>query len=208
MVFPTLTADLRIGGVKIPFDAGITFSFIDSQKISALDKAIDPVTFNYFSLGGDFRYCVYNRDDIIKISVSAGGYYTKGGAGVKKDNSSVNLDFNSTTLFTGAQVNTKVLCFIPFIGTRVAFSYSTAKWKAKADWTDILDKSNSYINDAIKWGILPSSFEGSSKSKWEVHPQIYGGLGIDIFCIDLTTSASYDFTKQVVGGAFSIRYSR
>lgn len=214
LAFPTATADLRLGGFILPFDIGFTISSIDSSKIEELDDKISPCEFDYFSAGGDLRFCILNKGSKLvhaRISLSGGGYYTKGSVKVAdKDSSesSASFDFNSTTLFLGAQANAKLFCFVPFAGGRVAIAKTNIKWAAHADWLNILgDDSNGYIAKAVKYNILPSDFGNESESEWTLHPQVFGGIGIDLFIIDVTVSASYDFAKQILGAAASVRFS-
>lgn len=214
LAFPTVTADLRLGGFLLPFDIGFTASAIDSTKIDALDEQITPCEFDYYSIGGDLRYCVFkigSKHINTRISVSGGGYYTKGSVKVAdKDSSdsSATLDFSATTLFLGAQANAKFFCFVPFLGGRVAVAKSKVDWKVHADWLNILkDDSKGYVSKAIAYNILPSDFGESVESEWSVHPQVYGGLGIDLFVLNITVSASYDFVKQIPGAAASVRFA-
>ena len=213
LVFPTVTADLRLGGIILPFDIGFAFCTLDTRDIDSINDSIDPAAFDYFSLGGDLRWRIFDKGGKffhVRGSLSGGGYYTKGGFNVSDNGSAADLDFKSTTLFAGAQVSAKALCFVPFLGGRLLLTKSSVDWKAKANWSEILNSSgadSSYINDAVSWGILPSTFSGGSDSGWGVRPQIYGGLGIDLFIIDITVSGSYDFIKDVLGGAVSVRFS-
>lgn len=214
LAFPTATADLRLGGFILPFDIGFTISSIDSSKIEELDDKISPCEFDYFSAGGDLRFCILNKGSKLvhaRISLSGGGYYTKGSVKVadkESSESSASFDFNSTTLFLGAQANAKLFCFVPFAGGRVAIAKTNIKWAAHADWLNILgDDSNGYIAKAVKYNILPSDFGNESESEWTLHPQVFGGIGIDLFIIDVSVSASYDFAKQILGAAASVRFS-
>ena len=87
-------------------------------------------------------------------------------------------------------------------------SKSSVDWKAHANWESILDANgDANIKNALSWGILPQDFTGGATSSWGVRPQVYGGLGIDLFIIDVTVSGSYDFVKDVLGGAVSVRFS-
>lgn len=208
-VFPTATLDARLGGIVLPFDLGFTISSIDSSKIGALDDAIEPCGFEYFSIGGDLRYKLLDTGGKVfnaQVSASVGGYYTKGSVNVADSESSskVGMDFKSTTLFAGAQASAKAFCFIPFLGGRVAFTKTKVEWDADADWNNILDGGDD-IEKVISWGILPEHFSGKNDSGWKVRPQVYGGLGIDIFVIDLTVSASYDVVAGILAGAVSAR---
>lgn len=211
LVFPTATLDLRLGGIVLPFDIGFTIMSLDTSNISSLDDALDPCGFQYFSIGGDIRYKLIDvggKHFNARISASAGGYFTKGTVDVEDggSKSSVSMDFKSTTLFIGAQASAKALCLIPFLGTRVAFTKCSVDWEADADWNGILDGGDE-IAQVMSWGILPTHFEGDSDSGWKVRPQVYGGLGFDLFVIDLTVSASYDIVSGIPGGAVSVRLS-
>ena len=211
LVFPTVAADLRLGGIILPFDLGLSFVTFDTRDWDSINDSIKPAAFDYFTLGGDLRWRLFDKGGKffhVRGSVSGGGYYTKGGVEASDSGSSAELDFKSTTLFAGAQVSAKALCFVPFLGGRLLLTKSSVDWKAKANWSEILDTNvgNEY-NDMLNWGILPSTFSGGSDSSWGVRPQIYGGLGIDLFIIDITVSGSYDFIKDVLGGAVSVRFS-
>lgn len=211
LVFPTATLDLRLGGIVLPFDVGFTIMSFDTSNISSIDDAIAPCGFQYFSIGGDIRYKLLDTGGKIfnaRVSASAGGYFTKGTVDVddSESGSNVSMDFKSTTLFVGAQASAKALCFIPFLGGRVAFTKCSVDWEANADWNSILDGGDE-IGDVMSWGILPTHFEGDSDSGWTVRPQVYGGLGFDLFVIDLTVSASYDIVAGIPGGAVSVRLS-
>ena len=209
LVFPTVAADLRLGGIVYPFDIGLVFSTLDSRWFGPLDDAISPCGFDYFSIGGDFRYQLLNiggKYFHVRGSVSAGGYYTKGGLEVEEKNSKASMDFSSTTLFLGGQLSAKAACLIPFLGARLAFVKSKVDWDAKADWTEILSDSTQNVKNAASWGILPTNFSGGASSGWGVRPQVFGGLGIDLFVIDITASVSYDLAKKIPGGALSVRF--
>jgi hypothetical protein len=218
LVFPTVAADLRLGGIVFPFDIGLSFVTFDTRDWSSIQDSIDPAGFKYFTLGSDLRWKLLNVGTGIfhvRASASGGFYYTKGGFDIESEGSSANLDFKSTTLFAGAQINAKALCFVPFVGGRLMLTKSSVDWSAKANWSDILKDTSTIIEtpngsfDAIQLAIdnhiLPSSFSGGSSSGWGVRPQIYGGLGIDLFVINVTVSGSYDIAKDVLGGAVSVR---
>ncbi len=219
LAFPTATADIRVGGFLLPFDVGFTCMSFDTTKIDALDKKIDPVTVDYFSVGGDLRYRIFDKGfGPLKtiVSLTGGGYYTKGEVyfedSKKNETSSgsstptsAKLNFDATTLFAGAQASAKVFFLVPFIGGRALYTKTNVDWKIHADWTSILSDSSTEMKNVISWGILPSDFSGGSSSNWEVRPQIYGGLGLDFFKVNVQASASYDFKTKVYGGAVSLR---
>ena len=108
LVLPTATADARIGGFILPFDIGFTVSSINTEKLG-LEEKIKPAAVDFFTVGGDFRYAILKTSVLkARVSLSGGAYYTKGSISVDdKDESGAkaSLDFESTTLFAGAQAS-------------------------------------------------------------------------------------------------------
>lgn len=209
LVFPTITVDARLGGIILPFDIGVTAMSIDTSKMGAVDEAIDPVAINFFTVGADIRYAIFEGGFMRpKWSVGAGFYYTKGGVDVDDDSAKASLDFKSTTFMVNTQASIKVLCLVPFIGGRALFSKTSVDWKVKADWASIIaDEADTYYDgvlDALTWGILPSSFSGSS-SGFSVYPQVFGGIGLDLLFLNLTVSGSYDIASKIPSAAVSVR---
>lgn len=209
LVFPTITVDARLGGIILPFDIGVTAMSIDTSKMDSVDKAIDPVAIDFFTLGADIRYAIFQGGFMRpKWSVGAGFYYTKGGVDVDDDTEKASLDFKSTTFMVNTQASIKLLCLVPFIGGRALFSKTSVDWKVNADWASIIAKEgDAYydgVADALKWGILPSSFSGSS-SGFSVYPQVFGGIGLDLLFLNLTVSGSYDIASKIPSAAVSVR---
>lgn len=209
LVFPTITVDARLGGIILPFDIGVTAMSIDTSKMDSVDKAIDPVAIDFFTLGADIRYAIFQGGFMRpKWSVGAGFYYTKGGVDVDDDTAKASLDFKSTTFMVNTQASIKLLCLVPFIGGRALFSKTSVDWKVNAEWASIIAKeSDTYyegVADALKWGILPSSFSGSS-SGFSVYPQVFGGIGLDLLFLNLTVSGSYDIASKIPSAAVSVR---
>lgn len=209
LVFPTITVDARLGGIILPFDIGVTAMSIDTSKIGAVDEAIDPVAIDFFTLGADIRYAIFQGGFMRpKWSVGAGFYYTKGGVDVDDDSAKASLDFKSTTFMVNTQASIKLLCLVPFIGGRALFSKTSVDWKVNADWASIIavedDTYHDGVVDALEWGILPSSFSGSS-SGFSVYPQVFGGIGLDLLFLNLTVSGSYDIASKIPSAAVSVR---
>lgn len=209
LVFPTITVDARLGGIILPFDIGVTAMSIDTSKMGAIDESIDPVAIDFFTVGADIRYAIFQGGFMRpKWSVGAGFYYTKGGVDVDDDSAKASLDFKSTTFMVNTQASIKLLCLVPFIGGRALFSKTSVDWKVKADWASIIaDEADDYydgVADALKWGILPSSFSGSS-SGFSVYPQVFGGIGLDLLFLNLTVSGSYDIASKIPSAAVSVR---
>lgn len=207
LAFPTICGDIRLGGVVFPFDVGFSFVKFDSSKYDSIKSNIDPMTFDYLSVGGDVRYALLKGGAFRpKVSVGAGYYFTKGNFSISEDEADVDISFDSSLFFLEAQASIKALCFVPFIGTKLMISNASFSWDADANWASILsdNSNNSNLAVAQEWGLLPEHL-GDSYSSTAFHPMIYGGLGLDLFILNLTVSGGYDFTSGLPVGAVSAR---
>lgn len=208
LVWPTITADFRVGGFLLPFDVGFTAMSLDSNMVKPIGKAIDPANFDFFMVGGDVRYAILEGGILRpKLSVGLGAYYSKGNFGVEQDGSSAELDFETTSIVLSTQASIKLLCFVPFVGGRVMFSKSSVDWKVHANWASILNSDSQELANAIKYGFLPSNFSDGVSTSFDEHvrPVLYGGFAIDMSIVDLTFSGSYDIRSQIPSGAVSLR---
>ena len=208
LAMPTLTGDLRIGGFILPFDIGFNYCSVDSTKFGEdFEAKIDPVTFDFYTIGADLRYALVKGGGFVpRWSIGVGGYYTKGNVSVANSSAKTSLDFETTTFYASTQASVKLLCIIPFVGGRVMASRSTAGWNATANWSEILDDGPA-LQQALALGILPESFGGEATVDFRdnIIPQVYAGIGLDLLIINITASASYDFKNNIPGAAVSIR---
>lgn len=214
LAFPTVAADIRIGGFILPFDIGLSALTFDTTKYGAIDDKLEPSSIDYFSIGGDLRYAILKGGMFRpKFSVGAGVYHTKGSARIEDNDqklkrASADLDFSTTTFMLETQASIKLLFFIPFIGGKLLYSKSSLNWNAHANWNNIIASSGDYyqmgISQAQSWGILPTDF-GDSYSKTLLHPQIFGGFGLDLFILTATVTASYDFATKTPAAGASVR---
>lgn len=208
LVWPTITADVRVGGFLLPFDVGLTAMTIDTSKISMLGDAVDPAYFDFFTVGGDIRYAFLEGGVLRpKLSLGLGAYYTKGKFGVEDEGSSAELEFDTTSVVVSAQASIKLLIFVPFVGGRMMFSKSNTDWRVHANWASILGTTGSDIADAVIYGFLPADFTGGDKTSFSDHirPVIFGGCALDLGFIDFTVSGSYDLISDIPSGAVSLR---
>ncbi len=202
LAFPTVTADVRIGGIILPFDVGFTFCKLDTSSLGAYESAIDPVSFDFYTIGMDVRYALLKGGLLPKWSVGGGFYYLNGSVSADSDDADINLDFNTTTLFIDTQISKKILIFVPFAGARVLVSKSSADW----DW----NVNSAYTNYIKQYSSYKTSDSGSSDRGFgteSIQPQIFGGIGLDLLILDITVSGSYDFRKALPAGAVSVRLS-
>lgn len=208
LVFPTITADLRLGGIILPFDVGFNAMKVNTSSLGSFGADIEPVGFDFFTIGGDVRWALIKGTSFLhpRVSVGAGAYYTKGFVSVSDDTAEAKLDFSATTFMLNTQASAKILFLVPFVGARALFAKTSVDWNVKADWSKILTNGNGddLLSQATRWGLLPDRFSGGS-SGFAVYPQVFAGLGLDLFVLNLTVSGSYDIVSQILSAAVSVR---
>ena len=135
LAIPTITVDARLGGLKLfdlelPFDIGFTLSGLNSSRLG-LDKLMKDVKFDFFSIGFDFRYCVWEPHVLdTKVSVGAGFYYTKGSVNIDNSNANAGLDFSSTNFTCSSVLSWELaLCLqIPRLTGMLRISTGLQSW--------------------------------------------------------------------------------
>ena len=191
LAFPTFTADARVGGVFLPFDIGMSFMRLPNMKF-------DNVIFDYLTIGGSLRYAILQDKIIIPaVSVGMGFMYNKGFVEVKvEDSAFVRSDFETTSIFFEAQVSKKILFLVPFLGFRGVMAQSTNSWA----WE--------YNATFEGYGTIGQVEKGTVNRGFgdRFHPQIFGGLGFDIFMFHANLSASYDFVSSIWGANLGLRF--
>lgn len=194
-IFPTFTANARIGGLILPFDVGLSFMYIDLSKL----RIVDGIGIKYFNVGGDFRWAILKGEGAFpKLSVGGGFYLTKGGFSFEKDDFNTSLDYCVKTAFFSAQISKKFIFFTPYAGFRGIFSDSDIKW----NW-----QVSSELASASKYnGVLAASGKQSSGFFDSFVPQVFGGFGLDISMMALNFGASWDFKNSIWAADVSVRF--
>lgn len=191
LAFPTFTVDARVGGVFLPFDIGMSFMRLPNMKF-------DNVTFDYLTIGGSLRYAILQDKIIIPaVSVGMGFMYNKGFVEVKvEDSAFVRSDFETTSIFFEAQVSKKILFLVPFLGFRGVMAQSTNSWA----WE--------YNATFEGYGTIGQVEKGTVNRGFgdRFHPQLFGGIGFDIFMFHANLSASYDFVSSIWGANLGLRF--
>lgn len=206
--FPTLTADIRASFPFMPLDVGLTFSMLDTDKFSGLSHAFDSFGLGFYNMGFDFRYPLIRHGPLNSVlSLGGGFYYSKGDISVTGKKASVAMNYKASTFKINAQYSLDLSAVVPFVGARVSFTQSSADWKIDVDWDRIYSGEANYVGLAQKWGVLPKKFSGGSSSGFtdSIRPQLYGGVGLELFHINLTASGCYDVNSRVPSVAFSAR---
>ncbi len=190
LVFPTITADARVGGIFLPFDLGVSFMRLPNMTFGN-------ITFDYLTIGGSLRYAILQDKVLIPaVSVGMGFMYNKGFVQVKvEDAAYVRSDFDTKTIFFEAQVSKKILFLVPFLGFRGVIAESTNDWAWEYNVA-----FEGYQQGQVEKGTVNRGFKDSFR------PQIFGGVGFTFPFVQTTLSASYDFVSTIWGATLSCRF--
>lgn len=207
LYFPVLNADLRIGGVLLPFDIGLSFMSLDVSKFVKMDADF---TAEFFTFAVDARYALI-EDGLIIPAVSLGVGYSmnKGSFGASNDDAEVNVDYDVKTLYGQVQVSKTLnipvvrIGFTPFVGLRGVMSNYSNDWNWKV--------KESTIKAAVSALDVKTSGTASSGGFGGFQPQIYGGVGFNFFFFQLTGSICADLRhiggdSSLWSGAVSLRF--
>ena len=198
LILPTVTADLRIGGIFLPFDLGISAMQIPTVNLKVLGSGI---SLNFFTIGASLRAPLIKGNVILpKLSVGAGFMYSKGAINVsaKDDLAYVSTDFDTKTLFLEAQISKSFAVVTPFVGARGILSDSTNNWA----WKYGGEVAGISIGQTGKGSVTRKINENFMDN---LQYQVFGGVSLNVLIIQTTVSASYDFKNNIWGGNLSLR---
>ncbi len=198
---PTLDADLRIGGVFLPFDIGINVMKLNTLDLSALGTDL---SFDFFTIGIDARYAVLQENLVLPtVSVGAGYVYSQGGFAVSNDYANLGVNYKTQTAYLSAQVSKKLLIFTPFAGLRALVSTSNNDWNWSTSGT--IAAGLTYAGYKTKDSAdVTTSFDLAN-----VQPQIFAGCGFNFLIMQATLSVTADlrniYNQGLWSGALSLR---
>lgn len=205
---PTAAFAFRLGGIFLPFDAGI-------HGATTFNGAIKDISFDdfnagldYTTIGIDFRYAILDGSGFLpKFSAGAGYIYSKFSLdfeasktfttngtytnnGIQKEysanlKSDVNISSTTHTIFAQAQLSKKLLVFEPYIGTKLFVTKTVNEY----DW-----KYNTYIENNLEERLSDADkkTETTDFSDENVSTQFFGGLGITLAKFQITLNGAYN----------------
>jgi hypothetical protein len=194
---PVFTADLRIGGILLPFD--LDLAVMKTGKIGTKQMGAD-LDFDFLTFGADFRYALIQGNVVLpKVSVGAGYFYNQGTFSASSDYADATIEYKTQTMYVQAQVSKKFLFLTPFAGVRGLVSSSDNSW----NW-NITDSTAS----ATLLGLSKkSSDSGTVKSDGldfsELQPQVFAGIGFDFLVLQATASVTADLRNITDYGLWS-----
>lgn len=204
--YPVFTADIRFGGVLLPFDFDIAVmktGKISTDKIPGANLDVD-----FFTIGADFRYALLEGGVVMpKLSVGLGYFYNQGSFGCDSSYAKANVDYKIQTMYVQAQLSKQILMFTPFVGLRGLVS------KHENDWSWALKEQTAV--EALTLAGMASGGSGTEKSDMfdfnAIQPQIFAGIGVSFLVLDVNLSITADLRnikdKGLWSGAASVRLS-
>jgi hypothetical protein len=141
---PSYTAEIRIGGFKLPFDVGFKLGWIPRDFAQNLTG--DAFSVDYILVGGEVRYALVKETvPLPTVSVGLGYSYMKGQvlvngiysgdffltgipgqpAGLYLSNPDLNFSWQTSVIDLKVQVSKRLLIITPFIGLGAAYGASS-----------------------------------------------------------------------------------
>ncbi|MBQ7882687.1 MAG: hypothetical protein IJ312_08270 [Treponema sp.] len=201
---PVFTADIRLGGILLPFDFGLTVmktGTISTDKIGGCDLGVD-----FLTIGADFRYAVIDGGLVMpKLSVGAGYFYNQGKFTADSSYANTSIEYKVQTLYASVQLSKKFLFITPFVGLRGLVSNCENSW----DW----EITNDTAVDALEYLSKSNNAEGKVETDSfdfnAIQPQFYFGCGVNFFVVQATASITCDLRhisdSGLWSGALSLR---
>ena len=193
-LFPTINFNAKIGGIFLPFDAGLSFSIINTEK---LGKSFEKIDFEYLAVGGDIRYAILKgTGPLPQLSVGGGYYYVSTSLGKSAGSQEVKTDFDLKMIVAEAQLSKTIIFFTPFIGFRGIWTEcsGTYNWKAASGL------SNGSTLIASGGGSVKTEFSDS------FIPQLFGGFGFKVGTFEIDATGAYDFKNEIWSAGASVRF--
>lgn len=190
LLFPTINANAKIGGIFLPFDIGFSAFCFNTKDLNNIIKNIN---LEFFTIGGNIRWAILQGKGLLpKWSIGAGYYYSKGSVGISNSEASAKASYKVQTFVCETQLSKTFIFLTPFIGFRAIFSDSDIgfNWNYNAGFNGV------FAYDIHKYQKLFDSFI----------PQVFGGVGLKIGLVELDVNASYDFSHTQWTAGTSLRF--
>lgn len=200
--FPVFTADLRIGGVFLPFDVDIAVMKTPTLSTEfGCNLDVDLMTF-----GMDVRYAILEGNLLLpKLSVGVGYFYNQGTFNASESHAEATIDYKVHTLYGQVQVSKNLLFVTPFFGFRALVSNydNTYNW-AFTDSSLVAQAAAAYYETSGSGSSTSDGFDFGG-----MQPQVFAGVGFNFLVLQTTLSVTADLRhvgdSGLWSGAFSVR---
>ena len=191
-LLPTVTVDARVGGLFLPFDIGV-----HAMKLDPIDLNIGSLGFKagFMTYGADLRYCVLEPNLILPaISVGASFTHSEGLFSMNIANTSTEINYNTNIFAFTAQISKSILIATPFAGVRAVYQVGNYNWDANFSYSYEDETYTIDLNNTIE-----KTFDMGDGNY-----MLFAGVGLNLFVVQTTISATYDINKGNFAGALSI----
>ncbi len=209
--FPVLNADLRLGGLFLPFDVGFSFIKLNNASTNFLgcNFALD-----FFAIGCDLRYTLIREAILIPcVSLGGGFFYNHGEFSASSDPAEASIAYNVKTAYAQLQVSKRFFEVVtPFIGVRGAVSSYKNEWAwaIKGVYADAVQQKarNLGLEEVQLENSKTVSSNGMKFS--QIQPQLFAGVGFTRSHVQSTLSVTADLRNireyGLWSGSFSMRF--
>ncbi|MCL2191438.1 MAG: hypothetical protein FWB79_05575 [Treponema sp.] len=229
---PGMMAEIRLGGLFLPFDLGFKLGFLPAGVTALLGEALE---LDYFVVGGDFRYALVEAGRIVPaVSLGVGFTHLRGGIGVNVG--TIPIDFPYTNPLTGAsetgtltvhdptmglnwstnvldfkvQVSRPLFIITPYIGlgashgwSRVSYGAGMARLSVDAGGQTLDDIRQTFADVGID--ILDDGFFSEvSVRGWSF--RAFGGISLNLSVLRLDFTGMYNFRDGGFGTTVGFRF--
>ncbi|MDR2509914.1 MAG: hypothetical protein LBC77_04640 [Spirochaetaceae bacterium] len=223
-VLPAMFAEIRLGGVVLPFDLGFKFGLYKEFKPDNI-LLEHSVSKNFLSYGGDIRFALSKGLGAFpKLSIGVGYNYLKGGMnagldGIRNyDISGKTLTVNGGTLDYEWEANiielklqfSKTLSiFTPYLGAASNFSWAASNYRIGDSTVSYTGGMTSIDADLAGAGISGLAVTNNGLSaefeKRGIGTRVFGGCSFNLFVFRLDLSGFCSFPGLTWGGTLGFR---
>jgi hypothetical protein len=205
---PGYTLEGRIGGFVYPFDLGLKIGFMSPDN--AMNDLFG-LGFDYFLIGGDFRYSLLPKWSPLKLSAGFGVNYMERGMSktvpsgipsfgfsdgansytLELTDPKIGIFWKTTSYEIKAQASFPLIVITPYAGVGLIYAKSNAGYSIKSDilvdGAAIDDDMKDILNGFGLSNITDTGF-GSTKNNDAVNVRFFGGLSFNLTVLkfDLT----------------------
>ena len=189
---PTVTVDARVGGLFLPFDIGIHAMKLDPVELNA---GVLGFKAGFMTYGADLRYCVLEPNLILPaVSVGASFTHSEGSFAMNFAGTNTEITYDTNIFALTAQISKSILIATPFAGVRAVYQVGKYNW----------DANFSYTYDGKEYTVDLSNTIEKTFDMADGNYMLFAGVGLNLFVVQTTISATYDVNKGNFAGALSI----
>ncbi|MDR2543453.1 MAG: hypothetical protein LBC80_08420 [Treponema sp.] len=231
---PGYTVEGRIGGIVLPFDIGVKFSYIQPDafgSVVGLMARRPNFEMKHTLIGADIRYALLHYKVLpVRLSVGAGFNYLDGGITATvsaplafsfTDSNDHYYTLNSTESQLGVEWKTKTLEFktqfsfplkiiTPYAGVGVSYAWSQAGYRVKTSQLTVsggeLSDFEKYLLDEFKLSSVSETGFETIKKFTSFNSRVFGGFSFNFAVVRLDLTTMYDLVGNNLGATLGLRF--